>query len=69
MLVTRTKSFRTPSLHPDSLSNFINEFLLTVETEPGFEIVDIKHSSSAYGTNGNVGTFMTGLVIYKIELI
>ena len=65
MLVTRTKSFRTPSLHPDSLSNLINEFLLTVETEPGFEIVDIKHSSSAYGT----GTFMTGLLIYKIELI
>lgn len=69
MLVTRTKSIRTLSSHSNSLSNLINEFLLTVETEPGFEIVDIKHSSSTYGTNGNVGTFMTGLVIYKIELI
>ncbi len=69
MLVTRTKSIRTSSSQPDSLSNFINEFLLTVETEPGFEIVDIKHSSSAYGTNGNVGAFMAALIIYKIELI
>ena len=68
MQVTRTKSFRILSGMTDSLSNMINEFLVSIEKESGFELVDIKHATSAYGTSGQVGVFMTALVIYKINI-
>lgn len=62
MKITRVEIFDEGTT--SSLQVNVNKFLSSMESDPAFELIDIKHSSYNYGEERK--DYHTAMIIYKM---